>query len=104
MIGALLLKHARCTISININSPMCSVVEHIIIDADTREVSNNFARLCVERDEPRWLSASNEYLMICFIERQGVLHARFWHGPPCYHLACLEVDDSNLVRRGKVDK
>src|SRR5207245_9185361 len=102
MIGVHLLKHTSCTIPSDINSLMCGVVEHIIIDAYAREVSNNFARICVERDEPRWPSASKEYLMIRFVERQGVLHARLRHGPPCDHLACLQVDDSNLSRRSKL--
>src|SRR6202521_5630993 len=103
MISVLLLKHAGCTISVNIDSPMRGIVEHIIIDADAREVSNNFARICVERDEPRWSSAGNEYLMIRFIERERVLHARFRYGPPCDHLACLEVDDSNLIGRCEIN-
>src|ERR1700674_1283102 len=103
MISVLLLKHAGYAISPNIDSPMSGIVEHIIIDADAGGVSNNFARICVERNEPRWPSASNEYLMIRFIESEGVLHARFRHGPPCDHLACLEIDDSKLIGRCEIN-
>src|SRR5713226_4966037 len=102
MVRVALLKDGCGFASSHVNSLTSGIEPHVVVEACTGQCRDDFAGIGVEDDKLGWLPCGAKQSMMRLVESDRILHVGVWHRPSGDRLACVQVDDYDLVRTGVV--